>query len=848
MSVKTPPHRPDAPRFERALIPLTHLSAAAILVATLIRLLSTHSRFPWWELDPSRQPVPETTLLPSQALTLDTIVWLASMLGVGACVMLGRPLRWITGLLALIGCAGAMTTSIFMGARAGTGPDDAVLASAWSSAIIGAWAMSHLAADPAIRRHVFAVIAGAAWVLAAKGAYQVFIEHPATVAHYKANTEAMLAAQGIEPGSTGAREFERRLMQPEATGWVGMSNAHASILAAMLAMTLALAWSAWSDVRAKRLPSGSAGVLTLTAVAAAGGLAMTFSKGGIVAGLLAVTLSIWVARPRAACQSPADQRTAPLVVLAPALPLLALAAIALRGALGESLGERSLLFRSQYLQASLRIIADSFPLGVGPGGFKAAYALHKPALSPETVESPHSILFDWTACLGAFGVAWCVLLFTWLAIAASNSPTEKARATALSASQAKGIAFSRNGMSERDSDSVSSFQSSSAVWLLVPILSCAVAWTREAPTVAPDEWLVRAIGVLGWLATIHTAGSVSAHRLIAASLLAAAVALVTHAQIELTTVLPATAATVFLVIGLAAARSECLEPPSSGRRIRLALVCLASLAPMGASGWAARIKETWESHLRAAAEPAAELAELRVQLQMWRNGQSSADALIAALQRSLGRRPDSPDAASITRAYALAAEAAAERASDSLRRAAAARIMFSNHSRPFESEIRLRVGVALEAAALGETEVARRQASRADEVILAVETDRFGPVAGRRSGRGQGQFAASAGPAYQAMASIDPDPKWLELALARWRTVSELDPTALTPVLRQIDILTQLDRLEEARPLAARALELNANLRLDPLKQLGDAQRLKLESLATGPLDAKGGHTGEPNP
>src|SRR5690606_11618084 len=89
----------------------------------------------------------------------------------------------------------------------------------------------------------------------------------------------------------------------------------------------------------------------------------------------------------------------------------ALVAVAARGVAGEKIGELSLLFRWFYLQGSARIIAEHPWLGVGPAGFRDAYLLAKPALSPEEVTSPHSVVFDWMSTLGVLaGGAWAVLL------------------------------------------------------------------------------------------------------------------------------------------------------------------------------------------------------------------------------------------------------------------------------------------------------------------------------------------------------------------------------------------------------------------------------------------------------
>jgi hypothetical protein len=903
------------------------LSAAAIAFATLVRLVSTHARFPWWELDPSRQPIPESALLPSQGFTLDLIVWIASLLGVAACILLREPLRWVTGLLAAFGSTGALFAFILMPARAGSGPDDASLGSAWAAAVIGAWALTHLARDRAIRAGLIAVLAGAACALAAKGAYQVFIEHPATIAHYKANADAMLAAQALEPGSSGAKEFERRLMQPEATAWVGMSNANASILAATLALLLGFAVAAWRSVKETNLPTGIAGVLSLATLAAAAGLAMTFSKGGIVTGALAVSLTLGVAvlfrdrtpsvseradeqnrspsrllrdgfetrhpsgptgrravatgeaspqrgraqpvvsglespSPRRGEGTPATNSTEkdlsnvdstspqptpfPLFSLSLSLPLLALLAVLIRGLLGERLHELSLLFRSQYLLGASRVIAHSFPWGVGPGGFKPAYALYKPPLSPESIESPHSILFDWTATLGIFGVAWCALLFIWLYQAGRTA----SQADPTTISKPNPTAPAPN---QHNTQNAQKFWP----WLIIPLAACLVAWSRESPTIAPDEWPIRVFAVIAWLATITCALRIPTTaittRWTTASFFAAAVALATHAQIELTPILPATASFVFLLIALATTSPHDPTATPSEPRAQARGQNQPGIAPHRSSPYKEKDQlrillltplvclvfrtfdlgdcaAAWESHLRSAAETVAPIAALRPLIANFGNDPNAATAVATELSRLFPGRTINPDAASIARAYADATDAITDSAWASLLAARSAYGMPINRPlRPLEAAIRLRLGVAIDCAAMGQAEAAKRHVDATAKLIEQVESDRL-------ASRPAEAFAPTTASAYQAIHSIDPDPKWLSLAADRWRTVITQDPQALTPVLRLIDILEQLGGEQagaEMPPLARRALELNENLRLDPLKQLSPAQRTRLEALTT---------------
>lgn len=381
------------------------------------------------------------------------------------------------------------------------------------------------------------------------------------------------------------------------------------------------------------------------------------------------------------------------------------------------------------------------------------------------------------------------------------------------------------------------------LWLLTPVIACAVAWLREAPTVGPDEWLVRVVAVVAWVATAHAAARVAAGRVVAAAVFGGAVALATHAQIELTPILPATCATVFLLIGMAAA-----GPPFSraSRVVPRLVALLLLLLPVGATGRLLASVETWESALRRAAEVVAPLAEARMLLAQVRTDSGASKEIAGLLSRQLDGRPVGEDMASISIAFALVSDRVTESAFTLLSEAERAR---RDRRRAAEVSVRLQIGAAIDCAALGQTEIARREIARAVARIEMAENDRMFPNL-------DAAFTAAAASAFQAIHSIEPEIEWirevpglsqpmlpppgstwLSLAAERWRFVIALDPYSLTPVLRLIDVLTEMGNSESrdvVSGLARRALELNQNLRLDPLKKLSEGQRKRLEGLAAG--------------
>ena len=778
-------------------------SCGVILGAALLRLMSIQARTPYWDVDPTRAPMPETAMLPSWLLGLDAAVWLASCAGVLACAWAGERVRWKSGLLVLLGCAGVVLRDVALDGRAFANLNNAFTSSAWAAAMVGAWALTHLARDAAIRRAATAVLAGACVMLAARGAHQVFIEHPRTVAMYRADSAASLIAQGIEPGSTSAKEFERRLMQPEASGWIGLSTASASIMGAGVSVLLAIAVGAWragkrsSDSRPVALPisSGHTGIVwLLTGVVGAGWL-IAFSKGGTLAGLVGIVL---VAFSLSRWSSLWGGRWAKWLGLG--LPLLALAAVAVRGAIGERLGELSLLFRSQYLLGAMRVVQDHWLLGCGARGFKAAYVLHKAPTAVESIESPHSVFFDWTACLGILGAAWVVVLLAWAVRA--------------------GRALARqDGVKQQESSSAEE-SSSRFVWCVCVIgVATAMAWIVELAAVSADEWPLRLPALAGWglLAWIVCRMGPRVDRCVAIGLGAASLVLVVHAQIEVTPVLTGSVAWFLCAIGLGAAGCEVpstkRHPERPGVRVAVTLCgvgWVVLLAP--AIARAAR----WEGQLRAASEIASPVGEARELL-----GQRAPLPEQVQTVRQLLALGANPSGAEVQAAMIAAdlhvAAAGGERLVQAWR-------MEPSLPAPVEAAMRLHGVAAAELSAAGRTIEAEGALEPALKLAREVSS---GPVPTTL-------LAACAG-VFEASGELAGRPEPLLEAMLTWERIAAMDPGAMTPALKLANLNRRLGDAGQARKWAAKALELNGLLHLDPLKQLGEAARSELEAAVRGP-------------
>jgi hypothetical protein len=291
---------------------------------------------------------------------------------------------------------------------------------------------------------------------------------------------------------------------------------------ALAACTLVLTGGA---IALRRWRPAGAALLAVVAVAAALLVAVNGSKGAIAALVIGALFALWSAR-----RSPGALLMGRMAVACVALVLVA---VALRGVVGERLGERSLLFRAHYMQGASQMLIAHPLMGVGPAGFAEGYLSARPDRSPEEVQSAHAAWADWLASLGILGLAWIALLSMLVALAA--------RATASSPAAPVGdgsLAWSRGPL----------------IAALATLAACMLAIVPEAPSL--DEWslfwrvlaaflaasiagaLVRAalVGSRAWLAA--TAGGV--------------LLLAMHAQVEMTLWWPGSVGRTAALIGVAA--------------------------------------------------------------------------------------------------------------------------------------------------------------------------------------------------------------------------------------------------------------------------------------------------------
>ncbi|MEM8756284.1 MAG: hypothetical protein AAGF47_00700 [Planctomycetota bacterium] len=468
-----------------------------------LRCVTMNEPLPGWDIDPLVQVSAITGLGPGGRAVLDLVL----ILGASLAILTSRHRPGWPAVLSLVGGLAVLGRTLWLGAGNAL---EASTALSWTAAWSSFAAASTLAREPAARRLFVAACVGVVGMLLAKSALQVLVEHPITVRQFEADSASALAARGIEPGSPSAVQFERRLRQPDAFGWFGLSNVLAAVLAAAASLLMAAAW------HTRRGLSWTWRTAAAVAVAALGlGLLATGSKSGPAAVALVL---VWLLGTSLLPRSLRWLFSAG-VLLVPTV------AVAARGLLGVPEGELSLLFRWFYLVGGGKVIAEQPLTGTDIAGFRDAYVLAKPAGATESVTSTHHAAVDLLAMLGVFGWLWVAALLG------------SAAALCRRASEPLGAAIAR--MPSRRT----------LLWLLVcagpPVLINAVL---EAQATTVESALARLLGLAAW---IGISAIIWTLRPKPASLAAAGAVVLLTAQVDLVLFLPSSAPLALVLLGIA---------------------------------------------------------------------------------------------------------------------------------------------------------------------------------------------------------------------------------------------------------------------------------------------------------
>ena len=418
------------------------LCALLILLPQAIKVCTTVTHLPRWDMDPLLVPGDIIGLGVAGSAILDLITILGGAAGLLLVAASGGGKVRETRAMGLL-LAGALLVTLLGIVRPAMLLHDQRIALAWVAGFVGGAALLRLATDARVRLVLMAAVCGLLVMMAAKGAMQMLFEHGRTVESFRQNKESIFAAQGWGSDSSSAKGYERRLMQNEPSAWFGLANVFATFMAAGVGLAAAPCVAMWRSGR-----RGAAGyviwggllMMCLAGVVAAG------SKGGLVVAVLAGIMGAvggWVAAAKYPnCQMaklpnfkaepgelPAGEGGAGSKlgvrgwiwgelggVVAVLLVVGANGAVLLRGLIGERIGELSVLFRWFYVEAAWRIFQSAWLTGVGPDGFKESYLRMKNPLSPEEVQSPHNIVWEWLATLGVGGgfLVFAVLVMAYL--------------------------------------------------------------------------------------------------------------------------------------------------------------------------------------------------------------------------------------------------------------------------------------------------------------------------------------------------------------------------------------------------------------------------------------------------
>ncbi|MBX3354748.1 MAG: O-antigen ligase family protein [Phycisphaeraceae bacterium] len=643
--------------------------------------------------------------------------------------------------------------------------------------------------DRAGRAIVAGALIGAAAAMTVRGANQFLVEHPALVSDFERVRESFFASRGWTPGSPAALAYERRLRQPEATGWFGLANVLSGVLLSAALLAALLAWSErrGSEARAvgrassaSRARSGAvesspremrlnqvAGLAC--AVLALGSLALVImngSKGAFAVLVLAVAATGLLVWRRSSGPAPGwvPRLLLVLVFTAPVVAFIR------GGLLGETtLGERSMLFRWHYLIGSARAFVEVPLIGTGVGGFQDAYVRNRPWFSPEEVTSAHGAFVDWMVSFGAGGAGLVVLALFLLRASLRGAARDEDEPDAPTAQERSALG------------------SAPGFALLAAALGALLALALTSSSDHAVESLsVRLLGsvIATVMAPLAARLVLRGGRVIALALAVSAWALLTHAQVDMDFWLPGSAWWCWLLLGTAAAGAGS-RPPSRADRPMLALVGVLSLAAAMAlavvsmrAGIQERSAERAAQSIEEAAATGEPLPRRAAAMLLEESTQAipgNALPWLAAVEQGI-RAVETVPPSETTEREALAREALdrAERAFRSRPELATARLLVDAHA------------------------------------LVAIES--------RRDARG----TVVPGPG-------EPDEdaalrEAIDTALRR-------DPRSLGMLRRMAEINLLLSDTAGAERAARRALEVNESFTLDPLRQLAPADRAFFERL-----------------
>jgi O-antigen ligase/polysaccharide polymerase Wzy-like membrane protein len=746
---------------------ITQVSMSVLMILVLIRTLSTHEPFPMWDSDPFEFETPIVGLTSGYGVLLNAAMMLAGFIVLITTPITSKADRWIAPLFA-IGCFGLCI-------HLGTNPETVVEGSSLGAMMVTMIASrTFLSNYPGWSKILIPLIIGAGLFLVIYGLHQVYIQHPLTVEMYEQNRDAFLSARGWSDGSFEVLSYERRLRQPEPTGWFGLANVYASFLAAfgiaMVMITLCSLRRAWWVV------SG------LLAAVFLGLLVISKSKGAIGAagvGFLVVQY-ILVRKQGKFSRIGTSTIAASLLIMAGVIA-------------GAMLGQLSLLFRGQYMVGALRIFENHPIFGVGPGQFQDAYMVHKPSTSPEDVTSAHNLLFDLIAQLGIAGIAWVLVFIAVLSSARLPAKTEDDQ----SSSQHAGI---NSALRVR-------------IIALIALVAGVGAIRLQSGAIDLEIMLILLVGLGLWILTSVLLSILSTHRILTLSMLGASIVLVLHALLDLTPVWIVSAPLFGMCVGIgfsSPAESTPL-PPKSNTKFKLvsslAIFALIAITGLGASNLINR-----DRTLIKIAQPAQQIASIKASMNNAEPIQTIADRV-----SQLSGAPVPPDPLAIRDMLRSIEISQRIQASEVLRRM---ELEGDSTLTIAALEQTMKAAMAMETLGIQDSDPLWKWVeSKSLDLMEQAETFAELKWAGD-SLLSVAQFQSSADSLSLS-----------ESALSSWIRADALNQNDPKHAIRIMDLLVKLERTDEAGIWAQEAIDRSERMKLDPLKVLSTDSKSRAMSV-----------------
>jgi len=816
--------------------------AAFVLLAApaVLRGLVVIASNPFFAIDPRVLPVPLEGLGPAGSVVLDAMALLGCLQALGAEAVDRRGIDLKLLVLFLLPIP-------ILAWHGWNHAEQMRVGSQWIGAMATAVGAAHLARDVRWRIVLLGAAVALTIPLAIKGVYQVTIEYGDTLRSFEQNKTTLLESQGWEPGSSAAEIYFRRLTQREATGWLSLSNVYGSLMAMLATFWVGAALA----VARSKLQSGWLGIAIIVAAAALAGLTVSFSKGAVAAAVIGLMLAAMCLMPRRWKQH-VRPHTASLTI---GLIALALVVTALRGMLFpdslQGIDGYSLLFRWQYWTGAARMFAAHPLTGVGPGGFQNAYLLVRPLLSPEEVASPHSVFADWLAGGGVLAGAWIVLTLELLRRAAPVAVMSEG----LASESGDAVESAPPAESTSREHALAAAPSTRTVWLnavALAVLAGGAAWflNRRAFFIDYDV-LLMPLSLIGMATTVALVAFIVRHvslGLLRWAVWAALTVVLLHSQIEMTLTQPGSAVVVMLLLGTASGKLNRAAEHRARRGAPPAMLALVVVAAVVAGHLVAVVLPTAriQSHLRTAHAALESIGSVRTALSQAR-GTRDLNERLAHLQRAesqLRRIGESIDLQGTWREIQSAV-----RLNDGPR---VQRLVSTGAAALDEALHRLEVDqVAVALTAFEQArhlrpldEIPWREASRL-WMHLATLHDERGDNANRDEAAAvacqlAGQFAslrpdeanaaAMAARRWYERHQLAPEAGSLDKAIEWQHRVVALDPNGLDARRTLAQMLDEAGRTSEALAAYQRTLEINDNMRLDPLKQLSPSQLAAVRS------------------